>query len=135
GRDLRIGALTAHVQHEMPGDRKRASVSGERAHDVEHEIESRRDAGAGVALAVDDEQAVLQYLRLRRQCGQLRALGVMRGAGEAVQQPGPRSEQGARANGHKSVSGTNAGPQPVDDLLFILAHLRLTWILAEGNLV
>ena len=55
GRDLRIRALAAQVQHQMPRNGERAGMSRERAHDIQHQVQPGGDAGAGVAFTIDHE--------------------------------------------------------------------------------
>ncbi len=134
-RDLRIRALAAQVQHQMAGNGERAGVTGERTHDVQHEVQSRGDPGAGITFTVNHEQAVVQDFGPRCKRGQLAAFRVVRRARIAVQESRPSGQQGAGADGHDNVPRANAGLEPIDDGPFILAHRRLAHIIGEGDFV
>ena len=126
GRELRVGAGAAQVDHE---EARHGSGSG-RAHqltdDVQHQIDAGRDAGAAVALAVFDIEPVLQHAGGGSRFSEQRAIGEVRGAGVVVEQAGAGGQQGARADRHEPDTGPDIAPQPGDDFVGTLQR-RFDW--------
>lgn len=90
-------------------------MSGHSSDDVKHEVDARRHAGAGEALAILDIEAILADARRGREARELGDAGVMSRAVMAVEQAGAHGEQRARADRHETNSRPRRAREPIDD--------------------
>src|SRR5215831_20693156 len=85
-----VGARAAQVHHQVAGDVRGKARTVLLADDVQGEVESGGDAGAGKDRSVLDEDAVVEHAGTRLDAAQLLDMLVMRSALTSGKQPGVR---------------------------------------------
>ena len=117
GALLRADTVAPAVHHQLARHLVREATVRELFHDAQHEVHTGGDAGARVDAFVLDVEDVLLHHGARRELAQLLGELEVRGAGNAIEQPGVRQHQGPRADTHQVRTVRMGIAQPLEKLL------------------